>query len=84
MATISETLATAIEHHQAGRLETAQRIYRKILDLDPCQADATHLLGVLALQTGQYQQAIEYITKAIAFDGTRAIFHSNLGEAYRA
>jgi predicted O-linked N-acetylglucosamine transferase (SPINDLY family) len=62
----------------------AQRIYRQILDLEPCQADATHLLGVVALQTGQYQVAVDYITKAISWDGTRAIFHSNLGEAYRA
>ena len=31
MATISEALAIAIQHHQAGRLQAAEQIYRQIL-----------------------------------------------------
>ena len=48
MATISEALAIAIQHHQAGRLQAAEQIYRQILAVEPNQADALHLLGVIA------------------------------------
>jgi quercetin dioxygenase-like cupin family protein len=51
MATISEALAIALQHHQAGRLEAAEQIYRRILQVEPEQPDALHFLGVLPLFT---------------------------------
>ena len=53
MATISEALAIAIQHHQAGRLQAAEQIYRQILQVEPNHADAIHLLGVIASPSGQ-------------------------------
>ena len=47
MATLPEILAIAIEHHQAGRLQAAEQVYRQILAVEPNQADAWHLLGVI-------------------------------------
>jgi predicted O-linked N-acetylglucosamine transferase (SPINDLY family) len=79
MATISETLAIAIQHHQAGRLQAAEQIYRQILAVEPNQADAIHLLGVLAHQVGQHGIAVEYIARAIRLKGDSAAFHNNLG-----
>jgi tetratricopeptide (TPR) repeat protein len=81
MATISEALAIAVQHHQAGRFQAAEQIYRQILALQPDQADALHLLGVLAYQAGQHATAVQYITRAIAAHGTEAAFHVNLGNA---
>jgi protein O-GlcNAc transferase len=52
MATIPEALAIAIHHHQNGRLQAAEQIYRQILQAEPDEADALHLLGVLAHQVG--------------------------------
>ena len=66
MATISEALAIAIQHHQAGRLQAAEQIYRQILALEPNHADACHLLGVIAHQAGKHEIAVEYIGRAIA------------------
>ncbi len=83
MATISEALATAVHHHQAGRLQAAEEIYRRILAVEPNQADAIHLLGVIAGQAGHHEMAVEYIGRAIALRRTEAPFHNNLGEAYR-
>jgi hypothetical protein len=40
MATISEALAMAVQHHQAGRLQAAEQIYRQILAVEPNHADA--------------------------------------------
>jgi tetratricopeptide (TPR) repeat protein len=84
MATISEALAIAIQHHQAGRLEAAQQIYQQILQAAPNQADAWHLLGVLAHQAGKHEVAVEYIRRAIGLKGDADAFHNNLGAAYRA
>ena len=61
MATISEALAIAIQHHQAGRLQAAEQIYRQILAVEPNHADAIHLLGVIAHQAGKHELAVQYI-----------------------
>ena len=84
MATIPEALALAIQYHQAGRLQDAEQIYRQILEVEPRQADALHLLGVLAHQAGNHGLAVDFIGRAIGLKGTQAAFHNNLGEAYRA
>ena len=84
MVTISKALAIATEHHQAGRLQTAEQIYRQILQADPNQVDAIHLLGVMASQLGRHEVAVQYIARAIGLKGDTAAFHNNLGEAYRA
>ena len=83
MATISEAFSIAVQHHQAGRLQTAEQIYRQILAADPDQAQAWHLLGVIAHQTGRHQAAIDCIQHSIRLDGSDARAHSNLGEAFR-
>ena len=84
MATVTEALAIAIQHHQGGRLQAAEQIYRRILEVEPNQADALHLLGVIAHQTGKHEVAVEYIGRAIGVQGSAALFHNNLGEAYHA
>ena len=50
MTTISEALAIAMAHHRAGRLAAAEQIYRRILERQPDQSDAWHLLGMVAQQ----------------------------------
>lgn len=84
MATVSETLELAVRHHQAGRLESAEKLYHEIVRLDPRHADALHLLGIASHQRNENQTAVEYISRAIAVDGSAAIYHSNLGAAYQA
>jgi predicted O-linked N-acetylglucosamine transferase (SPINDLY family) len=83
MASISQALAIAIEHHRAGRLETAAHHYRQILAVEPKHAHALHLLGVVARQRGNHELAVEYIGQAIALDGNVAPFHNNLGNALK-
>jgi tetratricopeptide (TPR) repeat protein len=84
VATVSESLAVAVKHHQAGELQSAERIYRQVLQTDPSHADALHLLGVLAHQMGKHELAVEHMRRAIASNPHAAAFHSNLGSAYSA
>ena len=45
--TIPQDFALALQHHQAGRLEAAEQIYRRILNAVPDHADALHAIGSL-------------------------------------
>jgi Flp pilus assembly protein TadD len=84
MATISEALAIAAQHHQAGRLQAAEQIYRQILAVEPDHAQARHRLGLIAFQVGRHEVALEQIGRAIALNGSEPAFHSDLGGVYRA
>jgi tetratricopeptide (TPR) repeat protein len=76
---IPRKLATGLEHHRAGRLGEAERLYREILRLDGGNADALHSLGMVALQTGHNDAAAELIRKAITWNGAEPIYHTSLG-----
>jgi predicted O-linked N-acetylglucosamine transferase (SPINDLY family) len=84
VADIDQALAMALQHHQAGNLRQAEDTYRQILQADPHNADAWHLLGLAAHQTGRNEEAVDLIRRAIVLDQVQAIFHSNLGLAYAA
>ena len=83
MATISEALAIAIQHHQAGRLQAAEQIYRQILAVEPNHADAIHLFGVIAYQAGKLDQAIRCYRRALELKPDYAAACNNLGNALR-
>ncbi len=72
-------LALAKQHHAAGRLSQAERIYRKVRQTDPNHPEALRLLGVIARQAGKSDLAIELIKKAIAARPDHPGGHNNLG-----
>lgn len=84
MPEIHEQLTIAFAHHQAGRYQAAEEIYHRILAADPAQADALHLLGVLAHQRGESAAAVPLIEAAIRAKPDVSAFYNNLGEALRA
>ena len=79
----ARALAAAIGHHQAGRFRDAERIYWKILKQDPGNADTLNLLGVVTVQLGYPEIAVDHIGRALAVDGKNPTFHFNLGLAYQ-
>ncbi|WP_376959927.1 tetratricopeptide repeat protein [Azospirillum sp. A26] len=84
MAKHTNMLAQAVAHHQAGRAAEAERGYRDVLTKDPRNADALHLLGVLALQSGHAEEAVTLIGKALAQTRGVADYWDNLGSALSA
>ncbi|MGD0463665.1 MAG: tetratricopeptide repeat protein [Tepidisphaeraceae bacterium] len=78
---INQALKTATKHHRSGRLKEAERIYLRILKRNPNHADALHLLGILATQTGEPDVAVELINRAIAVKPAVADFYDDLGHA---
>jgi Flp pilus assembly protein TadD/2-polyprenyl-3-methyl-5-hydroxy-6-metoxy-1,4-benzoquinol methylase len=72
---IRNMLEEAVRRHQAGQIEQAALLYRKVLAADPDNANALHLLGMVALQQGQPQTAIDLIGRALAVDDRQASYH---------
>jgi len=77
-------LDEGIKRHQAGRLQDAQEIYRSILNKQPGQPDALHLMGVIAHQIGRHRVAVNLIGEAIKSNPQAAPFHNNIAEAFKA
>src|SRR5215469_7923109 len=83
MATISEALAIAVQHFQAGRLQAAEQVCRQILAVEPDQPQAWHLLGVACVQLGKHQAGLECLHRALALKPDWAEAHNNLGNALK-
>jgi tetratricopeptide (TPR) repeat protein len=79
--TIQQTIDDAATLHRAGRLPEAERRYRQVLAIQPDNADALHLLGVLSSQQGREEIAVDLIRRAIARDPGQPMYHGNLGLA---
>lgn len=80
-AEIRSLLERAVEHHTSGRLTDAAELYLQVLALDPGQADALHLTGVVAHQLGKHELAVQFICEAITRDADQPAFYNNLGNA---
>lgn len=78
MATISEALLAALDHHQAGRLNDAATLYGRILEVEPEQPDAAQLLGVLYAQAGHPAEGKRCLRRSLALRPDSAGTHSNL------
>jgi protein O-GlcNAc transferase len=77
--TIQQIFDLAVQHHQAGRLHDAQRLYLQVLTQQPQHADALHGLGIVAYQSGDIDPAESLIRRALAINPGFAEAHSSLG-----
>ena len=75
------SIGEAVAHQAAGRLDAAEAIYRRILAVRPDHPDALHLLGVAALQRGDFANAVDLISRAVRVRPDDPAFHANLGTA---
>ena len=80
---IDKAFNIAVQHHQNGQLNKAEEFYKRILKADPNQADALHLLGLIARQAGKNDIAVNLIGKAISINPQNEIYYYNLGNALK-
>ena len=79
----ADAFQMAMQHQQKGELAQADALYRKILQLEPNHADALHFSGVLAYQAGQYDTAVELISRAIRSNPGFSSMYCNLGLVFQ-
>lgn len=79
MADDVKPLAEAVSRFQAGDLQAAERQCRSILSSEPDNAEALHLLSVIAHRTNNNQAAVELVKKAINADSKNASYYNTLG-----
>ncbi len=80
---IEKALALAHQHWDAGQADQAERLCQQVLAVWPGQADALHLMGLMAHAYGNLDLAIEHLRKACQSPRTPAIYFSNLAEMCR-
>lgn len=83
-AALHERLQRAVAHHRQGRIAHARALYEAVLEAQPRQFDALHMLGVIALQARDPELALRLIGAAIAVHPGSAAAHSNQGSALEA
>lgn len=76
-----ELLQQGLGHHQAGRLAEASACYQEVLRDNPVQPEALYFLGILSHQTGNQEEAIKLMRRAIAVVGDQPPLHEILGLA---
>ncbi len=80
---LNKDLIKAYELHMAGKLKSAQNLYGKILNIDPDNADALHLNGLIAFQMRNFGKAEELIGKAIWKKPDFPDYYQSIGAVYK-
>jgi len=79
---IRKILNLAVNVQVKGNLQKAEDLYSGILDKEPENINALHLLGVVKYQQNNFEKAVEFIKKAIELNPNIALFYGNLGMVY--
>jgi tetratricopeptide (TPR) repeat protein len=79
----ASTFTDAVKSAEAGDFETAKRICTDLIQAQPDDAEALHLLGMAVYQTGrtgaEAKSALDMIDRAIAIAPDKARFHNTRG-----
>jgi tetratricopeptide (TPR) repeat protein len=81
---VREALALAYARHAAGQFREAEDIGRTVIELDPRNAQALHLVGEVALRRGDVETALRYVGRATESQPRFAEAHNTLGAALKA
>jgi predicted O-linked N-acetylglucosamine transferase (SPINDLY family) len=76
---LDQTLAEAIAHHQAGRMDEAERLYRIIMASPAAPAAASFSFALLCTAQNRLQEAIDAYCRAIAIQPDFSNAYVNLG-----
>ena len=81
--TIKETFDLAVQNHQNNKLNVAQDLYNKILEIDPNYVPALNNIGLIYQGLRENQKAKECYEKAIEINPNYAIARNNLGNIFK-
>jgi tetratricopeptide (TPR) repeat protein/glycosyltransferase involved in cell wall biosynthesis len=76
---VSVALTLALNHYQTGQLDRARQICHQVLQQQPNQVAALHLLGLIAAQQQQIDEAIDRYRQVLALQPQHLEARNNLG-----
>lgn len=62
---LPQTLQQAVQLHQAGRLDEAERLYAQLLSRQPNMFEALHLMGLLRMHQNRLEEAVGFMARAL-------------------
>ena len=82
--TVEEALAKAREYHRESRFAESRAICYHILDREPTNGEALHILAASAMHAKLPLLAVEFLAKAVEFHPQSARYWTDLGTAWLA
>lgn len=76
-------LRQAMAAHQAGDLDTAERLYRPLAGVPATRADTLHYLGVLMHQRGRSDVGVAFLRQTLSLVPAQPDAHNNLGNIHK-
>lgn len=80
---VQDIMSTALDMHRRGQMAEAEHLYRLVLEHLPDNGDAIHLLGLIARQNHNSQQAYSLLRRSIILMPNFAEGHNNFGNLLR-
>ena len=77
-------IESALQLQKTGKLREAEKLYRRVLQQQPDNADAWHLLGMALYSLGQLDESIECLQCTLTLTPNQPAVLANLGAVYRA
>ena len=72
--TINKSFQKAVEVHKLGKLEEAERLYKRILQAHPKHPDTNHSMGELFVGVGKVKEALSFFKVALEANPSRIEF----------
>lgn len=82
--TIPQALQYAVQLIQASRLDEARRIVLQVLQQEPNNHEAIHLMAYTANSMGNWTESEDYLRRAVALNPHSAVYIQNLGALLNA
>jgi Tfp pilus assembly protein PilF len=69
---INQMTTRALQYFQSGNQDEAELILLQVLDIEPKNFDALHILGVLKGVKNQHQEALDFFRKALRINSNNS------------
>lgn len=71
---LNSIFAAAVSAHQSGDYKSAQELYSKVINIDPCHTASCHNLGLIYHDLGDSVAAVKLLSQAVEKEGNPQYF----------
>src|ERR1700733_13779029 len=77
----NKAVRKGLAHLDAGRVDSAERLFRSVLKSEPNNPEANHALGTLEVRQGKPKSALSFLNAALRADPKQSQHWLSLAEA---